>query len=107
MRGSWATVTVLMLVVATGTSWGQTPAANRARAKELFRIGVEAYDQGRYDAALTQFQRAHALSHSASLYFNMAACEEHLDHFQSAAVLLRQYLLEKADAVDRANVELR
>jgi tetratricopeptide (TPR) repeat protein len=106
MRGSSLAAAVMLFLVATN-GWAQTAGANRQRAKELFRDGVEAYDQGRYDQALTQFQKAHALSHSASLYFNMAACEEHLDHFHSAAVLLRQYLLEKPAANDRGNVELR
>src|SRR6266498_1883378 len=107
MRSSLVATAAMMLMLVASQAWAQSAAANRQRAKELFRDGVDAYDQGRYDAALTQFQKAHALSHSASLYFNMAACEEHLDHFHSAAVLLRQYLLEKPTAADRGNVELR
>jgi hypothetical protein len=106
MRGSLTATTVVLMLMATN-GWAQSAAANRQHAKELFREGVDAYDQGHYDTALTQFQKAHALSHSPSLYFNMAACEEHLDHFHSAAVLLRQYLLEKPAATDRGNVELR
>jgi len=107
MRGTSLAAATVVLMLMASNGWAQTAAANRTRAKELFRDGVDAYDQGRYDQALTQFQKAHALSHSASLYFNMAACEEHLDHFHSAAVLLRQYLLEKPAANDRGNVEMR
>jgi hypothetical protein len=77
------------------------------KAKAYFEAGVQAYDQSKYEIALREFQHAHALSHSAALYFNMAACEEHLDHFQAASLLLRQYLIEKTDADDRGNVELR
>jgi len=80
---------------------------NMEQAKAYFNSGVEAYDQGKYEVALREFQHAHALSHSPALYFNMAACEEHMDHFQAAALLLRQYLIEKPDADDKANVELR
>ena len=67
------------------------------RAKAYFAAGVDAYDQGKYEVALREFQNAHALSHSPALYFNMAACEEHLDHFQSASLLLRQYSDREAD----------
>ena len=77
------------------------------RAKAYFAAGVDAYDQGKYEVALREFQNAHAMSHSPALYFNMAACEEHLEHFQSASLLLRQYLIEKPTAEDRENVEQR
>lgn len=101
MRGLVAVVVAL----AATTAWAQSE--NLEKAKAHFQAGVDAYDQGRYETALREFQHAHALSHSPALYFNMAACEEHMDHYQAAALLLRQYLIEKPDAEDRANVELR
>jgi tetratricopeptide (TPR) repeat protein len=99
-----AMVAGLVLLAAASTAHA---AENLQEAKARFNAGVEAYDQGQYEVALREFQRAHALSHSPALYFNMAACEEHMDHFQAAALLLRQYLIEKPDADDKANVELR
>jgi hypothetical protein len=77
------------------------------KARAYFQAGVDAYDQSKYEVALREFQHSHALSHNPALYFNMAACEEHLDHFQAASLLLRQYLIEKPDAEDRAKVETR
>jgi tetratricopeptide (TPR) repeat protein len=99
-------------LVAAALTAAVAPAArateeNVERAKAYFAAGVEAYDQGKHEVALREFQHAHALSHSPALYFNMAACEEHMDHYQAAALLLRQYLIEKPDADDRANVEVR
>lgn len=99
MRG---VVVAIVMLSAAGAR-----ADNLEQAKAYFGAGVEAYDQGKYEVALREFQHAHALSHSPALYFNMAACEEHMDHFQAAALLLRQYLIEKPEADDRANVELR
>jgi tetratricopeptide (TPR) repeat protein len=95
-----------MVVLAAAGSPARA-ADNLEQAKAYFQAGVEAYDLGKYEVALREFQHAHALSHSAALYFNMAACEEHMDHFQAAALLLRQYLIEKPEADDRSNVELR
>ena len=100
-------------IVAGLVAWTALAATARAgeenveQAKAYFAAGVEAYDQGKYEVALREFQHAHALSHSPALYFNMAACEEHMDHFQAASLLLRQYLIEKPEADDRANVEVR
>ena len=77
------------------------------RARAFFEAGVDAYDAGQYETALRDFQQSHAMSHSPALYFNMAACEEHLNHYQAAALLLRQYLIEKPDAEDQAKVQAR
>jgi len=95
------------LLMLAAASTARAAGENMEQAKAYFGAGVEAYDQGKYEIALREFQHAHALSHSPALYFNMAACEEHMDHYQAAALLLRQYLIEKPDADDRANVELR
>ena len=95
-----------LVVLAVGSSTAQA-GEDVAQAKAYFSAGVDAYDQGKYEVALQEFQHAHALSNSPALYFNMAACEEHMDHYQAAALLLRQYLIEKPDADDRSNVEVR
>jgi hypothetical protein len=96
-----------LVVLAAASGAARAGESEMQRAKAYFSAGVDAYDQGKYEVALREFQNAHALSHSPALYFNMAACEEHLDHFQSASLLLRQYLIEKPTADDRDNVEQR
>jgi tetratricopeptide (TPR) repeat protein len=98
---------VMAVLVLVGAGTVQAAPENLEKAKAYFDAGVVAYDQGKYEVALQEFQHAHALSHSAALYFNMAACEEHMDHFQAASLLLRQYLIEKPEADDRTNVEVR
>jgi tetratricopeptide (TPR) repeat protein len=95
------------LVMLAAASTARAAGENMEEAKAHFAKGVEAYDQGKYETALQEFGQAHARSHSPALYFNMAACEEHMDHFQAAALLLNQYLVEKPDADDRDNVKLR
>lgn len=100
-------LTAVVVLLGATSVWAQSPSDNLEKAKAYFQAGVDAYDQGKYEVALREFQHAHAMSNSPALYFNMAACEEHMDHFQAASLLLRQYLIEKPDAEDRANVELR
>jgi hypothetical protein len=77
------------------------------KARAYFQAGVDAYDSGKYEVALREFQQSHALSHNPALYFNMAACEEKMTHYQAAALLLRQYLIEKPTADDKDKVEMR
>jgi tetratricopeptide (TPR) repeat protein len=96
---------VLCLAASVGNAVADEGSKDIARA--YFQAGVAFYDQGKYEQALNEFQRAQAMSHNAELYFNMAACEEHMDHYQAAAVFLRQYLLEKPAAPDKENVMTR
>lgn len=106
LRGpSMKPVAALLLLCVAAPAWADRETMTKAKA--YFDAGVDAYDQGKYDVALRDFEQAHALSHSAALYFNMAACEEHLEHFQPASLLLRQYLIEKPEADDKAKVEER
>ncbi len=102
MRGT----VLAVLVVLSGTSVARAD-DNLTKARAYFQAGVDAYDEGKYEVALREFQHSHALSHNPALYFNMAACEEHIDHFQAASLLLRQYLIEKPDADDKTKVEAR
>jgi tetratricopeptide (TPR) repeat protein len=96
-------VVVLLLCAASSLA----RAEDLDKARRYFQAGVEAYDEGKYEIALREFQHAHALSHNPELYFNMAACEEHENHFQAASLLLRQYVIEKPNADDRSKVEAR
>jgi tetratricopeptide (TPR) repeat protein len=98
-------IAALLLLCVAAPAWADRETMTKAKA--YFDAGVDAYDQGRYDVALHDFEQAHSLSHSPALYFNMAACEEHLEHFQPASLLLRQYLIEKPEADDKAKVEDR
>jgi tetratricopeptide (TPR) repeat protein len=93
------------LMVVMGAA--QARAEDLAKARLYFQAGVDAYDEAKYEVALREFQHAHALSHNPELYFNMAACEEHMNHFQAASLLLRQYVIEKPNADDRSKVEAR
>src|SRR5688572_33468957 len=93
---------IVLALVSTATA-----ADPREEARAHCQAGVARYDAGDYKRALLDFQRAQASSHQPDLYFNMAACEEKLEHYQAAAALLRQYLLERPYAGDRSQVEMR
>jgi tetratricopeptide (TPR) repeat protein len=78
-----------------------------AQAKAAFKEATAAYDAGRYDDALREFQRAHELSRNPVLYFNLAACAEKLGQPRVAAAHLRAYLTEVPNADDAVKVRER
>jgi hypothetical protein len=96
---SAAAILLAVLVVA-----GEPEAAGRAddgaspspaSAETLFRRGVDAYDEGRYDAALRSFQEAYRIAPEPSILFNMAQAYRAIGDCRKA--------LEALDAVITAN----
>ncbi len=68
---------------------GTKPAATAA---EFFRAGRRHFMQKRYEAALTQFQKAYQLEPRDFLLFNIAVCYERLEKPAEAIAHYRRYL---------------
>lgn len=85
------------LALAPGVAAAQTPdGAGDARAS--FARAVTLYADGNYEAALVEFQRAHALSGNANLLYNVAAVYESLGRFVEARDALTAYRMGGAPA---------
>lgn len=76
-------------VVCTSSALAQTPPPNDARAS--FSRAVSLYADGNYEAALVEFQRAHALSRNPNLLYNLGAVYEALGRFVEARDALTAY----------------
>lgn len=74
------------------------------QAKELARLGQQAFKEGRYREAAGQFEAALALRPRPALHFNLARCWEALGESAKAARAYREYLRLAPDAADRAVV---
>ena len=75
MRCARTLLVVCLALAATPADAGKLRSAmilEKARAR--FEAGQEAYEQGKYEVALHEFQQSHTLSKNPILYFNMAAC---------------------------------
>ncbi len=82
---------------AEATVVGETQAVNVEAhldnaARELFLAGRAAYDAGRYEEALTQFQRAHSLSGRNELLFNIGQSFDRLRRDADAIEAFERYL---------------
>jgi hypothetical protein len=71
-------------------------------ARERFDLAVKLYDEGNYDAALVEFQRAAALRPSYKLFYNMGQVRVALDDPAAALEAYRQYLEQGGDKIPAA-----
>lgn len=78
-----------------------------AEARALFEAGRNAFEDGRFDAALQRFREAYELSHRPQLLYNIGQAADRLRHDAEAVRAFEQYLELVPDAPTRRRVELR
>jgi tetratricopeptide (TPR) repeat protein len=76
-------------------------------ARELFRLGKQAFDEGRYERALKYFNDAYELSHRAGLLSNIGTALDRLRRDREALAAYQSYLQQVPDAPNRAAIEDR
>lgn len=82
--------------------------AGDTEARGLFEAGRVHYEEGNYEAAYPEFQRAYELSHRAPLLLNIANTLERLGRYREATDALRGYLADaELDAIGRTRIETR
>lgn len=81
--------------------------SDQAEARQAFRDGRAAFDEGRYEAALELFTRAYDLSHLADLLYNIALAHDRMRHDREALEVFRRYLDAVPAAANRPAVESR
>ncbi len=97
---------------AEATVVGETQAVNVEAhldnaARELFLAGRAAYEAGRYEEALTQFQRAHSLSGRNELLFNIGQSFDRLRRDADAIEAFERYLQTEPAQDERVAIEAR
>src|SRR5689334_23248564 len=99
-------------VLAVALSWAgvaaaQAPTGDDAAARTHFATGASAFDSGRYEVALSEFQAAYELSHRAELLYNIGLCQDRLRQDRAALSSFERFLAERPDTPHRAEVEPR
>ncbi len=98
----------LFVVVALLAACATARAADlREQAKEHYQVGRAAYEAGRWQAALIEFQRAYAIVPIPDLIYNIGHCQERLNRYAEAAASYRLFLAAKPDAQERKELETR
>ena len=75
------------------------------KAREHFRVGEQAFKEGRYQDAYREWQAGYELSPRALFLLNMAHAERRRGDLPNARVLYRRYLLMEPDSKLRGEVE--
>ena len=83
----------------------QPAASNKARARELYTQGQQLFRQGDFQTAQRSFEEAYRAVPNPVVLLSIAECQVRNEDFASAVSTLRQYLNEKPNAPDRAQVE--
>jgi tetratricopeptide (TPR) repeat protein len=72
---------------------------DEAQARELFKQGVDQYDQQEYEDALEAFEKADELNPSWKIAFNIGQCQAALKRYGLAIEAFERYLAEGGDDV--------
>lgn len=91
--------------VGTNVVQAQATASNKARARELYTQGQQLFRQGDFQAAQRAFEDAYRAVPNPVVLLSISECQVRNEDFVGALATLRQYLAEKPNAPDRAQVE--
>jgi tetratricopeptide (TPR) repeat protein len=89
------------------TPGGADPEARDAEAQARFESGRLAFDDGRFEDALRDFEQSFALSQRPQLLYNMGQVHDRLRHPAEAVAYFERYLEALPDAENRRAVEAR
>ena len=105
---------LLVLLTAAGGVQAQaapaksgTHATDDQEARDLFKLGKQAFDEGRFERALKYFKDAYDLSHRAALLSNIGTVLDRLRRDAEALEAYKSYLAQVPDAANRAQIEDR
>lgn len=106
MRRPYAALVAALLFPVAARAQTADPTRD-AEARLHFATGRDAFSRGDFSTAVTEFERAYALSRRAQLLYNIGTTYERLHRWEEARSALQRYLDAVADAPDRAEVEGR
>ncbi len=76
-----------------------------AMAKEHYKLGLDAYKNGKYPEAIKELKKAYLLKRLPALLLNIGATYRKMSDIDNAVYYYKKYLAEAPDAKDRGDVE--
>jgi tetratricopeptide (TPR) repeat protein len=93
------------LLVFVVTVQAQSPAQQRAHARELYTNGQQLFRQGDFGGAQRAFEEAYRAVPNPVVLLSIAECYVRMEQYQKAIDTFRSYLSERSNAPDRPQVE--
>ena len=107
-----AVVRVVAQALMLALLWGvvsaghaQPATSSKARARELYAQGQQLFRNGEFGAAQRAFEDAYRAVPNPVVLLSVAECQVRIEDYAGALSSLKQYLAERANAPDRAQVE--
>ncbi len=97
--------TALGMVFPAASVEAQTKAEAHEQARVHFQRGKTAFESGKFEVALWEYEKAYELAPLPGFLFNIGQCHRNLDHHQKAISFFRLYLSKKPNASNRRAVE--
>lgn len=97
---------VFALVALAAASTARAQPREQAEARERFFAGAELYQEGRYEAALAEFEESRRLRPAPVVTFNIAQTLRELERYHEAVLAFRRYLQEATDLSERQRREV-
>jgi tetratricopeptide (TPR) repeat protein len=105
-RTCWALIGLVgALIITSGVARAQNDLDEKARAH--FEAGSSYYEEGDYEQAMREFQRAYDLSKRPTLQYNISLTYEKLGDLANAVGSLEKYLNQEKKIANRSTLELR
>jgi hypothetical protein len=76
-----------------------------AMAKEHYKLGLDAYKNGKYPEAIKELKKAYLLKRLPALLLNIGATYRKMGDIDNAVYYYKKYLAEAPDAKDRGEVQ--
>ena len=96
---------VFMFVSLVAVSVASAEDAETRAAKRYFERGQKAFNLGKFDDALEQYQKAYDAKPIPAILFNIGQCYRNLGDYEAAIFSFRKYLKLEPDADNREETE--
>jgi tetratricopeptide (TPR) repeat protein len=104
-RGVLAIATLAFCVLGPAMARAQSDAEKKQKAKEHYEIGTRFFDVGKYGDAVKEYEEAYLLTGDPKLLYNIGQAYRLWDHSEEALRVYKNYLRQRPDAENRADVE--
>jgi len=105
LAAAGAALVALLSFGMASPAWAQLTEETKAQARAHFKRGKAAFELGKFQEALQEYEAAYKAMPLPGFLFNIGQCYRNLDNYEKAIFSFRLYLRKLPEARNRAAVE--